>query len=161
MIGGGVRVSTAHELAADEPPAQEARRFVVELLADFLLRCNARRSDTPGPARVEHLLDDRQTLGQPGRAFVLGGRTRRGRFHLQRRLGRCLRFGRGHVLHALQEHLQLGRVELLAVTAKEPAHQRVDLLAQERVLTFQVLVALLQLGFAEGLAQGEADVRSR
>ena len=158
---GRVRVSTPHELAPDQPAAQKARRFVVELLAelrsDAAPRCRARLDWF----RVEGLLDDRQVLGQAGRAFTLRGWTRRGRFGLQGRLGRCLRLGRRLVLHALQEHLQLGRVELLALSAEESADERVDLLAQERVLTFQSLVGFQQFGFAGSLAQDERDVRSR
>ena len=110
---------------------------------------------------IEGLLDDGQMLGQPGGAFVLGGWTRRGRFGLQRRPGWCLRFGCRLVLHTLQEQLQLDRVELLALAAEEPAHQRIDLLAQERVLTLQTLVGFQQLGFAGSLAQGERDIRSK
>ena len=110
--------------------------------------------------RVEHLFHDRQMLGQPGRAFVLGGWTRRGRFHCQGRLGRCRWLRGGRLCDALEQKLELRRIELLAVGAKESAHQRVDLLAQERVLTLQMLVALLQLGFAGAFAQDESEVIS-
>ena len=89
---------------------------------------------------------------------MLGGRTRRGRLHFQGRFGRHRWLRGGHLCNALEQELELRRVEPLALAAEEPTHQRVDLLAQERVLTLQMLVALLQLGFAGGLAQGEADV---
>ena len=82
-------------------------------------------------------------------------------FHFQSRLDRCRRLRDRRLLgDALEQELELRRVELLALAAEEPTHQRVDLLAQERVLTFQVLVALLQLGFAGVSLKASADVRS-
>ena len=149
---GSVRISTAHELAPDESAANEARRSVVEWLADLLPQA------TPGGRTrldrfwVEDLLDNRQPLGQAGRACVLGWRTWRDWCGLQRRLSRCLRLGRGLVLHALQEPLPPGRVEWLTLAAEASANERVDLLAQARVLTLQTLVVLAPSGFAWSLA---------
>lgn len=154
-----VHIAPAHILAPDEPEPQKARRFIVELLADFLSDAAPRGGVCLDRLRVEHLLNEWQMIGPSGRAFVFSG-SATGWRRLDRLRLTFGGFGRGILAAALQEQQQLSGIHLLALAAEEAADQRVDLLAQQRVLALQTLVLFAQLGFADGLAQGEADVSS-
>lgn len=144
--GHGVHFAAAHILAPDEPAAQEARGFVIEVFADFLADATPLRRTGLDRRGIEHFLDHRQVLGQPGAALTRRKWDRRAPWLL-----RCHGLGRfwGRLVHALQKQQQLRGIEPLAFRPEERAHQQVDLLPQERVLLFQSiepLVAGLEFG---------------
>ena len=68
--GHGVDLAAAHILAPNQAAAQEARRFVIELLTDFFADAAPRRGTGFDRRGVEHFLDHRQVLGQPRAAFT-------------------------------------------------------------------------------------------
>jgi hypothetical protein len=145
---GLVVVGFVNVFAAHQPAAQKAARLIIQLLGDFL-------TDQPpvlrlrfDHVRIDHFFHYGQVLRQS--RFVLRAR-RSGWFGQRRRRGlarrsNALRLG-------LKQQLQLSRVQPFAAGTKNPAHQRVDLLSQERVLLAQQLVLTGQFQFALGHAR--------
>ena len=133
-------------LLADEAAAQKAGGFVIKLFADFLP--NAPPLFGLGFHRFgfDHFFHHGQMFWQPGSGFLPGARSR----HFGHRHHRSHRGG-GRT-GQLQQQFQLGPVHRFAAGAKYAAHQRINLLAQQRVLLPGQCQGLLQR--ADELAQG-------
>lgn len=140
--GSQIGVGAVNVFAADDPPAQEAAGFVIELFVHFLADA------APGLRRglhrfgIDDLFDERKIFRQARGAHFAG--TGRVRFrHGWQRLGRRRGAGGGG---QLQEQFELRGIDGFTAGAENAAHERIDLLAQERVLLARLLQRRLQGG---------------
>ena len=129
----GIEQAALHILGPHRAPPQEASWFIVQPLADFFTDAPPLLGSRLHRRGDEHFFNDLQMLRYP---WPPGARRRWSPRALWGLRGHRLR-GFSRSVESLQKQQQLRRIELLALGSKEPPGQRVDLLAQERVLLFQ------------------------
>ncbi len=129
--GGEIGVGAVNEFAANDPAAQETAGFVVELFVHFLADAAPGLRLCFHRLGIDDLFDQRQMLRQTRPALRAG--TRSAFFpQTDQRWGR--EWDAERAGGELQEQFELRGIEGFAAGSEDAAHERIDLLAQERVL---------------------------
>ena len=125
---------------ADRPAPQKARRFVIELFADFLPDAAPHFGLRLHRLGLNDFFDHRQVVRQARRAFAAGTNNRKFRNRWQRRSGPHRgRRGQRH------EEFELRGIQRLAARAENATHQQINLLPQQGVLPLRLRQGRLAL----------------